>query len=97
MLWLSHHVPTEMLRNTITEIALTVVTVTNIGLLCQDQDETTTFTILEKVTSPTNGTPGETSTITGITLNFVSQLYPKTTNDINVPALSVALEKMQLL
>ena len=92
-LWLSHHVPTEKHPKTVIDIALTVKTVAGTGLPCQDLDKETTFPSLQKLTSPTSGTPPETATITGITPTFASLTNPITTNETEVPVLSVAMTK----
>ena len=51
------------------------------------------FSNFKNLISPTSGTPPETATIRGITLKFVSQIIPKTTNETEVPVHSVAMKE----
>ena len=81
MLWLSHHVPTEILPQTIKEIARTVKTATDIDLFHQDRDAITSFPNSKNLINLTRGTPPETALITAKTLEFASQIIPQTTNE----------------
>ena len=51
------------------------------------------FSTSKNPINPTNGTPPETAAVRGITLNFASQITPKTTNETEVPVRGVVMKK----
>ena len=90
MWWLNCHLLRETIPKTFRAIVPTAKKATDIGLLCQDRDEITTFPKLENLMNPTSGTPTKTATIRGITPKLASQKIPKTANETEVPVPSVA-------